>query len=540
MEEFRLVERGWETQEKLNKFELYKLQKDGLDILNDIDKFAEHGYDSIAEEDFDLLKWAGVYRQRPKDGHFMMRVKIPSGILNSRQARELAAIARDYGQELMDVTTRQAIQYHWLTPESLPDIFRRLNKVGLSSVEACGDCPRNVLGNPLAGVDPDELFDTTGIVEKVYQYFQGNRDYSNLPRKYKISISASKYNAAHAEINDLAFTPATKKIDGEEVKGFHVHVGGGLSAKPFLAKRLDMFVRPEETLKVAIAVTSIFRDFGYREKRHQARLKFLMADWGPEKFQEQLLKIIGPMPSSGTDLTLGWNAGYFYGVHKQKEEGLNFVGLNVPVGRTNADEFDELARLADSYGDGSIRTCNSQNIVLINIPDEKVDALLQEPLLQRLTPTPLSFTAYSISCTGNEFCNLAIVETKERMRSVAEYLDRHVQIDVPIRIHVNGCPNSCGQQQIADIGLQGSLVKIDGKMIDAFEISIGGNLGPNAQLNTKLKGRVVADDLGPTLQKFVEYYKAQRLESESFHSFIERIGVSQLQELLNSILNPVV
>lgn len=533
------MERVWEKDRSvLNAFELQKLEKDGLDILDDIARYAKLGYESIPEDDFALFKWAGVYQQKPKDGYFMMRVKIPSGILNSNQARALAGIARDYGKNLLDVTTRQAIQFHWLTIESFPDIFHRLESVGLSSVEACGDCPRTVIGNPLAGIDPDELLDTAPIVEEVYRYFQMNREFSNLPRKYKISISSNIYNAGHAEINDLAFTPAVKIIDGEEVIGFHVMVGGGLSAKPHLAKKLDIFVRPEEVLRVAIGVTTIFRDQGYRQKRHHARLKFLVADWGADKFLEELTKIIGAFPARGQDMTKGWSAGYFYGVHKQKQEGLNYVGLSVPIGRFDADEMEELARLADEYGDGSIRTCNSQNMILANIADGKVEALLNEKLLERLTPFPKPFMAHSISCTGNEFCNLAIVETKERMKSIAKYLDEHVFVEAPIRIHVNGCPNSCGQQQIADIGLQGSLVKVDGKMVDAFDISIGGILGPGATLNTKLKGRVLGDDIAVVLQKLIEFFKDNRMDDESFHQFNQRVGISAFQSRLTELLTP--
>ncbi|MFC4769368.1 nitrite/sulfite reductase [Effusibacillus consociatus] len=532
------MERAWtKDPSKLNKFELYKLEKDGLDILNDLKRFAEQGYEVVTEDDLSLLKWAGVYAQKPKsDGYFMMRVKVPGGIMNSDQARALAGVARDYGRDVIDVTTRQAIQFHWLTVQSLPDIYERLDKVGLTPIEACGDCPRAIIGNPLSGIDPNELLDASPIVEEVHTFFHMNRDFSNLPRKYKISISGNMYNTGHAEINDLAFTPAVKEIDGEEVKGFHVMVGGGLSAKPHLAKKLDIFVRPEEVLKVAIGVTTIFRDHGYREKRHHARLKFLVADWGPEKFREELLKLTGPLPTQGKDMTLGWSASYFYGVHKQKQPGLNYVGLSVPVGRLYTEEMEELARLADKYGNGSIRTCNSQNLILANIPDEKVNELLEEQLLKRLTPFPKPFMAYAVSCTGNEYCNLALVETKERMRSVAEYLDQHVALDTPIRLHMIGCPNSCGQQQIADIGMQGSLTKVNGEMVEAYDLAVGGILGPDAQFNTKLKGRVPADKLPNAIAHLVKFYKESRQEGESFHSFVKRLGVSAFQEKLEEFL----
>ncbi|WP_270407150.1 nitrite/sulfite reductase [Paenibacillus timonensis] len=528
--------------EKLNKFEFVKLEKDGLDVIRTIiEEYAVKGYDSIPADDMDRFKWAGVYQQKPKDGHFMMRVRINTGIMTTRQARALADIARLYGRDLVDVTTRQAIQFHWLRVEHLPDIFKRLEEVGLYSFEACGDCPRTIVGNPLAGIDKDELIDTTEIVEEVNQFFLLNRDFSNLPRKYKMSISANTYNNAQAEINDLAFTPAVKVIDGKEVVGFHAMVGGGLSAKPHLAKPLDIFVRPEEVLKVAIGVTTIFRDYGYREKRHHARLKFLVADWGPEKFKEKLVELVGELESRGEDKTVGWQAAYFDGVHPQRQEGLNYIGLNVPVGRLNAEELEQLADVADQYGEGKIRTTMSQNILLSGIPDDKVEEALQAPVLQRLTPFPKPFMSRTVSCTGNEFCNLAIVETKQRAVEVAEYLDQHVELDEKVRIHFIGCPNACGQKHIADIGLQGSLVKTPEGMVDAFDIAVGGTLGggangPQAQFNQALKGRVKGDQVAYVLEQLLLFYKTNRKPSESFHDFVLRVGVPAFQEQLSRIL----
>jgi ferredoxin-nitrite reductase len=522
---------------KLNKFEFYKMEKDGLDIIRDIvDKYSKEGFSSIPQEDFNLFKWAGVYQQKPNTGHFMMRIRIPSGIFTSNQARELAALGRDYGRGLVDVTTRQAIQYHWLEIENMPDIFNRLESVGMSAFEACGDCPRTIVGNPLAGIDPNELFDTTPWVDELERFFLGNRDFSNLPRKYKMSISSNIYNSAHAEIQCLAFTPASKVIDGVEVLGFHVMVGGGLSAKPHLARQLDMFVNPEEMLKVAIGVTTLFRDHGYREKRHYARLKYLVAEWGIEKFQEELIKLIGPMPALGDDRIVGWNASYFDGVHPQNTPGLNYVGLNVPVGRTNSDELDQLADLADKYGDGTLRATVSQNLILTGVPDDKIEALLQEPVLQRLNPNPNRFMSRTVSCTGNEFCNLAIVETKEFARRVATYLDEHIQLDEPVRIHFIGCPNSCGQKHIADIGLQGSLIKTPEGMVDAYDIAVGGTLGPGAKFNTALKGRVKSDNVNTVLAQIITFYKETRQDSESFHQFVERVGIETMQAKLTEIL----
>jgi len=536
----RMAERKqwkWADDPSLNKMEFTKLEKDGLDVIETIvNTYSKEGFESIEYSDMDRFKWAGVYQQRPKDGHFMMRVRIPGGILSSEQARELARIAQDYGRDLVDVTTRQAVQFHWLTVETLADIFDRLASVGLSSFEACGDCPRQIMGNPLAGIDPHEVLDTRPLVAELEKFFLLNREFSNLPRKYKISISANVHNAAHAQINDLAFTPAKKVIAGEDVIGFHVWVGGGLSAKPHLAKQLDIFVRPEEVVKVSEGVTTLFRDFGYRQKRTHARLKFLVADWGPEKFKDELIQLVGELEAAGEDLLKGWNGGYFYGIHEQRQAGHYYAGLSVPVGRMNAQELIELARLADEYGDGTIGTCNTQNVLIRNIAKEKVAAFQEEPLIvNRFKLTPSTFVGYAVSCTGTEYCNLAIVETKERMRSLAQYLDDTVVLETPLRIHMIGCPNSCGQRQIADIGLQGALVKTPGGMVEAFDIHVGGTL-EEAQFNRKLNARITVDRLGPFLAQLITLYKAERQEGEQYWRYVERVGLARIQEQVDSIL----
>ncbi|WP_280771209.1 nitrite/sulfite reductase [Salipaludibacillus daqingensis] len=528
----------WADNEKLSKEEKAKLQKDGLDILDDIPVYAEQGFESIPKEEWSLFKWAGLYLQKPKeDGYFMMRVNVPSGILNQEQSLALADIAKVYGRDVIDITTRQAIQFHWLQIQDIPDIYHRLEKVGLSSVGACGDIMRTIVGNPLAGVDPNERINTKEIVNDVYDYFQHNRDFSNLPRKFKVSISSNIHNAQNAEINCLSFTPATKEIKGEVTDGFHVYVGGGLSAKPYLAQELDVFVTPDQVKEVTKVITTIFRDYGYREKRHRARLKFLLADWGPEAFKEKMEEFI-KLPSKGTNLFEAWNAGYFYGVHPQKQAGLNYVGLNIPVGRLYSDELIELSRISKKYGNGEIRTCNSQNIVIPHIADADVDALLKEDLLERLNIEPKPFIGSSVSCTGIEYCNLALVETKERMRNIANYLDDHLKVDVPVRIHMVGCPNACGQRQIADIGLQGIKMKNKEKqLVEAFEIYVGGTLTHGAQFNEKLKGKIEAPVLQEVLLKFISYFTETKQDGENFHDFYQRIGIDPLQEKLTDIID---
>ncbi|QKG83943.1 nitrite/sulfite reductase [Kroppenstedtia pulmonis] len=532
----------WAEDPKINSTEKKKLQQDGLDIFREISRYAREGFDSIPKEQWSMFKWAGLYLQKPReDGYFMMRVNVPSGVLNSDQVRTLAGIAKDFGRGVYDITTRQAVQFHWLRIEDIPEIFKRLEAVGLSSAGACGDITRNIVGNPLAGIDPYELVDTEPVVQEIYHYFQHNRDFSNLPRKYKISISSNIHNAAHAQINCLSLTPAVKSIKGETVKGFHIHVGGGLSARPYLAQELDLFIRPEQVKDAVIAVTTIFRDYGYRVKRTRARLKFLVADWGPEKFAEKIQAYTGLLPGRGESRLTDWNAGYFYGVHPQKQKGYSYVGLNVPIGRLSADEVMELARISQKYGQGEIRNCSSQNVIIPHIPDDQVEELLQEEILKRISLQPPPFMAYAVSCTGIEYCNLALTETKERMRRIAEYLDREIEMDVPVRIHMVGCPNSCGQRQIADIGLQGVKVKSkeSGEWVDAFELYVGGTLEGKGVFNQKLKGKVEGERLGQALREFLTFFKEKKKESEQFYHFANRVGIERLQELWNEIVMKV-
>lgn len=521
----------WAKEQKLNEVEFIKLEKDGLDVIKTvIEKYSKEGYDSIPPDDMNRFKWAGVYEQKPRNGYFMMRVRINSCIMNSEQAKVLAGIARDYGRGIANITTRGAIQFHWIKVENLPDIYERLKAVGLSCFEACGDCPRTIVGNPLAGIDKDELMDTTEIVEEVNKLFLLNKDFSNLPRKFKISISANIHNAAHAQINDLAFTPAVKNIEGKGVVGFHVWVGGGLSAMPHLAQKLSIFVRPEEVVKVAEGVCTIFRDYGYREKRTRARLKFLVADWGVQKFQDKLLELIGDMESFGEDKLSSWNSAYYFGVHPQKQSGKNYVGLSIPLGEFSSDELFELADISAKYGDSKLRTTLTQNLIVSGISDKEVEDLLRKDIFKRLSPNPNAFAGHTVSCTGKEFCNLAIVETKSVAEKVGQYLDSKIQLDTPIRIHFTGCPNSCGQKHIADISLQGALIKTEEGSVDAFTLWVGGTLKENGKFAENLSIRVKATEVHEVLEKIIVFFKDNRLEAESFNEFVYRIGVNVIKD----------
>ncbi|MDD4599693.1 MAG: nitrite/sulfite reductase [Negativicutes bacterium] len=513
----------------LNATELAKLEKDGLNVVKDIGKFSKEGFAALTAADFDRLKYVGLYIQRPKtDEKFMLRVKIPAGQLNTNQARVLAHIAEAYGHGVFDVTNRHSIQFHWIGIEDVPAIFKALDLVQLTTLQAAGDCPRSIVANPLDGYDPDEFLDTRGIFKQLNDFFHNNRDFSNLPRKYKIAVSGGLYNSVNAELNDVAFVPAVKTVDGNEAKGFNVLVGGGLSREPHLAKKLDIFVLPDEVLKVAAGVGSLFRDYGYREKRNHARLKFLIEDWGLGKFQAKLLKLTGPLQSAGTPVSKGWNAGRFFGFNNQKQAGLSYLGIAVVSGRLAASELREIARLADDYGDGSLRTTNSQDLIILNIPNSAAEQLEKEPFFIKQKSLWNSLNAYTGVCTGNEFCPFGLVETKTCVKKIADKLEEAVGTDIPLRVHISGCGHSCGQPQIADIGLQGAVYSRDGKPYSGFEVWVGGKLGDGARFGKKLLGTVGTDEISEVLADLVKSYRQEALSRETFAEYIHRATLKKI------------
>ncbi|NLD50471.1 MAG: nitrite/sulfite reductase [Clostridiaceae bacterium] len=525
----------WERDiESLNNVERIKLKRDGLDVLETIvRKYSKQGLDSIPEDDRILLKWAGIYEQKPKNGSFMLRVRINSGKLKANQAKELAGISREYGKGFLRISTRGAIQFYNIKLEQLPGIFSRLEKVGLASYESCGDCPRTVIGNPLAGVDKYELMDTTELVNQVNDYFLLNRDFSNLPRKLKISISSSVVNPGNSEINDISFTPAVKKADGNEIIGFHLRVGGGLSTRPIMAKELDVFVLPGEVLDAAIGTAKIFRDYGYRQNRNHARLKFLVDDWGVEKFTEKLFEYTGKLTTRGIDKTIGWNNSYYYGVHEQKQEGKYYIGIHVPLGELNASELLELAQVSELYGDGTLRTTTSQNIIVTGIDNSNIDKVLKSSVLSKFSCKPETILANIVACTGSRFCNLSLTDTQSMALELASAIDDKFKLDLPIRISITGCPNSCGHVHIADIGLRAALIKTDSQREEAFDVFIGGKLGPGAQFGQKLKTRIRKAEAASCISSIIEYYMKERRKEELFHDFVRRQDISAFQALLS-------
>ncbi len=510
--------------------EAIKKAKDGLDVWDDILRYAETGFPTIAPDDFPRMRWYGIYQQQPNVGHFMMRVKIPGGSLSAAQMRAVAEVARDYGNNIADITTRQNFQFHWLTIETLPKAIARLAADGLTTTGACGDITRNVCGCPVAGIDPHELYDTNQIVTEVTNYFLGNKEYSDLPRKYKISISGCPIHCNQPEINDLGIQAVRR---GDEI-GFHVRVGGGLSTQPHFAQRLDMFVKPDQVLDICRVVTQIFRDDGYRKRRNHARLKFLVADWGAEKFREAMIQRLGWTPEPA----IAWAEPTtvqqdHLGIHAQKQEGKRWIGVSVITGRLTSEQMFAAAAIADRFCEGELRTTNQQNYIFPNIEEAKLEeakaAIKDAGLLWDVSEIHKG----AVSCTGTEFCNLAVTETKARLREIVSYLEGELVWDEALRIHLNGCPNSCGQHHIGDIGLQGCLARLtDGTQVEAYDVCLGGRLGAEAKFTRPIFRKVPADKVKYALENVLRAYKANKQTGENFGRFVDRYTNEEMAQFL--------
>jgi sulfite reductase beta subunit-like hemoprotein len=504
----------------VNKTEQIKQEKNGLDVWDDIFRYAEEGFEAITEDDFARMRWYGIYQQRPNNGHFMMRVKIPGGQLSADQVDALAEITEKYSRGFCDITTRQDIQYHWLTIQTLPKVLHLLESVGLTTKEACGDVPRNTTGCPLHGVNADELIDGSDLVRTITDRLMDDRAFSDLPRKYKVCVSGCGTHCSRPEINDLAFL-AVRHPDTGEV-GFNVWVGGGLSTQPKFAKSIDAWVTPDEVLPLAVAVTEIFRDDGYRVSRMRARLKFVMEDWGPEKFRDVLqAKLDFPLkravPGDYVD-----DYEDHMGIRPQKQPGLFSLGAVVTVGRITGEQLRVTAEVSRRYGQGRVRTALTQNLIVLDVPSEDVAEAAGTLQAAGLAVTANDVQRGAATCTGIEFCNLAVAETKNIMKDTVEYLSANTNFEGPFRMHMNGCPNSCGQHHIADIGFMGGRVKIDGVQHECFDISVGGGVGEGRAVVHTIKRKILADDVKTCVKNLMDAYMERRDKGESFRSFIRR------------------
>jgi ferredoxin-nitrite reductase len=491
-----------------NKIEEYKREKDGLDIIPDIPRFAREGWESISDPDRERLKWAGVFFRRQTPGAFMMRLRMPNGITNAEQFRVIADIGREFGKGFVDITTRQQIQLRWFKIDHVPEIWARLEAVGLMSLQTGMDNVRNIIGCPAAGITPNELFDASPVARQFTQMLLGNKDYTNLPRKFNVAITGCLENCTHAESQDIALTPAVKRTDGQDVNGFNVAVGGKMGSGGYRpASPLDVFTRPDEAAEICGHITMIFRDHGFREVRTRARLAFLVDEWGVDRFRDELEARAGcALEAAGSDARSSKKATHA-GALRQKQRGLYYVGLNVPVGRITTTQLSEVARLADCYGSGEIRITTGQNLIISNIPDKKITAFTDEPLLQELRYDPTEVMRGLVSCTGIDYCHLALIETKELALKTGRYLEQNLNRTKPIAIHWSGCPAGCGNHAVADIGLLGKNIRVDGQVVDAVDVFVGGKAGPVPRTPLKVLENVPCDELPQVLERMIPYLK---------------------------------
>jgi len=532
---------------KAQRTERLKREKNPWAAFDEIRRFAAEGRGSVLPEWASLyFKWWGIYTQGDGAGalggaggegksseYFMLRIPVSNGIISSVQLAAVAEIAQRHGRNLADITVRQAIQLHWLTIDSLPEIIDRLDAVGLSPRGACGDVVRNVTGCPLAGLSADEIFDASPFARGVARALAGNTEFYNLPRKFKISVTGCSSWCSYPEINDIGLTPARR---GKDV-GFSVRVGGGLSADPHLGVRLDAFVRPEQAVEVVTAIATIFREQqGLRESRDRARLKhlFLKEGWTPLKFLNELqIRLPFRLDPAMEEAVPADVLRDHVGVHRQRQAGLYYVGAAVLRGRLTGDQLAAAAELAREYGSGELRTTVMQNLLFVNVPKRNVDALVRELAAIDLRVEGSHFWRGAIACTGTEFCKLAITETKGFARWLVEEMETRLpEFDQQLKLHVTGCPNSCGQHWIADVGIEGKKIKHNGALVDAYYFCVGGSAGGNAAIARPVGYRCPATLVPESLERLLRGYLKDRRVNESLRAFLGRNSNDDLRALL--------
>ena len=501
-----------------NPIETYKAAKggDGLRIREDLPRLIRDGFESLTQADKELLKWVGVFFRRPTPGRFMMRIRMPNGFASSEQLRAVADLSDRLGNGVLDITTRQQIELRGYTIDGVPEIWEKLRGVNLRSLQTGMDNLRNFNGCPLAGLSPKELFDASPIVfelDQVVVGMEGNPEFTNLPRKMNVTVTGCLENCTHTESQDVALVPATKVVDGAVRLGFHVLVGGKMGSGGFtIASNLGWFVEPPQAVEVVLGIIRLFREEGVRGARTKCRLAFLLEEWGLDRFRAELAVRMGWVPSSaGKDARLESHTDHL-GVSEQKTPQLYSVGLNVPVGRVAHAQLRELARLADAYGCGEIRLTTGQGAILINVPRNRLSGLLGEPLLMEFSPQPSRFLRGLVSCTGIQYCNLAVVETKSRAVETARKLEKRLGAEgSPLTVYWSGCPAGCGNHLAADIGLRGIKANVGGRVVDAVEIYVGGRTGPRAQAGQHLMSMVPCDEALPdvlaTVVRHLELFK---------------------------------
>jgi ferredoxin-nitrite reductase len=490
---------SWEVSVRpgANAIEACKALKDGdgLRIREDLASLIEKGHESLTAAEKDLLKWVGVFFRKPTPGRFMMRVRMPNGFTNSSQLRAIADLSSRLGNCVLDITTRQQIQLRGFPLGSVPEIWEKLRGVDLHSLQTGMDNVRNINGCALAGLALNELFDASPVLfelDRMLVGTDGNPEFTNLPRKFNITITGCLENCTHNESQDVALVPALRY----DRPGFNVVVGGKMGSGGFtIASPLDVFVSEQEAARLVAELVRIYRDHGPREARSKCRLAFLIEEWGIARLRAELSqRLERELPSAGRDVRAA-HATDHLGEALQNQPGYRSMGLCVPVGRLNPDETFELARLADEYGDGQVRLTTGQNAIIPNVAAERIDALLEEDLLQTFTPAPSFVRRGLVVCTGTDFCNLAQIDTKgEAAKLSASLEDCLGTTGSPLKIHWSGCPAGCGNHQAADVGFRGLKAKIDGKVVDAVAIYVGGRTGPHAAAGREIVEMTPCDE----------------------------------------------
>jgi sulfite reductase (ferredoxin) len=544
---------------KAQRIERLKRGKNPWEALEEIREFARKGRSSVLPEWTSVyFRWWGIYTQGDgvgavggQDGegkatdYFMFRIRIPNGILRSDQLRAIARISERHARGTADLTVRQNIQLHWLTIEAIPEAIDELEKVGLFTKGACGDVARNVTGCPIAGVAADEICDASRLALEAANMLAGNAEFYNLPRKFKISITGCPVWCSYPEINDIGLTAVERIRRGKREVGFSLRVGGGLSADPHLAVRLDAFVQPDQVLPVVRTITEIFRDQDMlRDNRKRARMKHLFTQfgWTPDRFLEELNRRLGyrldPTAEESAPVDVYRD---HVGIHRQKQDNLFYVGASVLRGRITPEQMRVAADLADRFGSGELRTTNMQNLLIVNVPRGSVDALARELDTAGLRVAASSFWRGAIACTGTEFCKIAITETKSFTRWLVEELEERIpSFDQQLKLHVTGCPNSCGQHWISDIGLEGKKIKQGDEMVDAYYFCLGGAVGEHQRIARPVGYRCAATDVPDAIERLLRSYNANRFEHENLRVYFARFSDEELRAQLAGVATPAV
>jgi ferredoxin-nitrite reductase len=517
----------WDLVLKRNNVERLKREKFPLEIVNEIDDLAQKNYLDISEEDMVRFQWYGLYQDKPKVGYFMLRVKAPSGILTAQQYRTLGELSIKYGRNYTELSTRQNVQLHWLQIKQFNEVFAAMDEVGLTSLGGCGDSVRNITGCPVAGLDADELFDARVELDEVVQFFLSERDYFDLPRKHKITISSCAAQCNAPEINCIVFIGTRQ--DG--VNGYALRVGGGLSSTPRLARDLGVFIPQEEVLAASKAILDVWRtDLRYRMSRAKARLKFMVDDYGAEGVLSAVEAKLGRKLTPLTDPPVPVGAVDHLGVHPQKQDGLCYVGFPVFLGQVTGEQTIAIADVALEFG-GDVRLTRQQNFIVTDIPAARVDEVVRRISDIGFPLDVNGIRGSSVGCTGQPLCNYAVAETKTKLGEIVERLEARFGRDVDtLKLGVDGCPHSCAHHWVSDIGLQGTTARgdADSGKLEAYEVYLRGGLGADAEIGRPVLRRVPAAEAAGTVERLVAAYLSERQPNESFQSFAKRKSDEEL------------